>query len=52
MTKKYKVTADGKVKISINIPLKTLERLDAIRKTDEKSRSTWITSVIMEKLAQ
>jgi len=49
MNSKYKVSADGKVKVSLNIPLKTLEKLDVIRKKDKKTRSSWITAAILEK---
>jgi metal-responsive CopG/Arc/MetJ family transcriptional regulator len=49
--KEYKVTPDGKVKVSINIPLNTLKRLDEIRKQTKKTRSNWITQLILEKLS-
>lgn len=49
MTKEYKVSPDGKVKVSINIPLKILEKLDLIRKINKKTRSSWITTAILEK---
>lgn len=46
----YKVAPDGKVKISVNIPLNTLKRVDDIRKKEGKTRSNWITQGILEKL--
>jgi hypothetical protein len=52
MTKKYKVSTDGKVKVSINIPLKTLEKLDFFRKKDSQTRSSWITTAVLEKFAK
>jgi hypothetical protein len=48
----YKVTPDGKVKISINVPLNTLVRLDDVRKKENKTRSHWITQVILEKFSK
>ncbi|MSO14414.1 hypothetical protein [Rickettsiales endosymbiont of Trichoplax sp. H2] len=47
----YKLTPDGKVKISINIPLNTLKKLDEVRKKEKKTRSNWITQVILEKFS-
>ena len=47
----YKVTPDGKVKISVNIPLNTLKRMDDVRKKEKKTRSNWITQVILEKFS-
>lgn len=47
---KYKITNDGKVKVSINIPEKTLKRLDDLRKREGKTRSNMITQIILEKL--
>lgn len=52
MNKEYKVSADGKVKVSVNIPLKTLEKLDVRRKQDNKTRSNWITTAILEKFTK
>lgn len=46
----YKISPDGKVKISINIPYNTLKRLDKLRKESKKTRSSWITQVVLEKL--
>lgn len=46
-----KVTSDGKVKISINVPEKLLIELDANRLESTQDRSIWITSAIMEKMA-
>lgn len=43
---------DGRTKISINIPEKLLTDLDFYRKQNKQNRSTWITSAIMEKLAE
>ena len=36
----YKVTPDGKVKVSVNIPLNTLKRMDDRRKKERKTRLT------------
>ena len=47
----YKVTPDGKIKISINIPLNTLKRLEEARKLEKKTRSNWITQVILGKFS-
>jgi metal-responsive CopG/Arc/MetJ family transcriptional regulator len=44
-------TPDGKVKISVNIPERLLTELDLIRKENNRDRSSWITSAIMDKLA-
>jgi len=49
MSKEYKVLPDGKVKVSINIPVKTLQRIDFDRKKNKKTRSNWITSAILNK---
>ncbi|MDG1436772.1 MAG: hypothetical protein P8P83_03180 [Rickettsiaceae bacterium] len=44
-------TPDGKIKISVNIPERLLNELDANRKINKQDRSSWITSAVMEKLA-
>ena len=45
------VTPIGKAKISVNIPEKLLFELDEHRTLVNQDRSIWITSAIMEKLA-
>lgn len=45
------VTADGKVKITINIPKKLLIQLDENRKITNHTRSSWMSTAAMEKLA-
>jgi metal-responsive CopG/Arc/MetJ family transcriptional regulator len=50
-TKIYKIENNGKVKISVHIPAKTLERLDNAAEDAKKTRSEWLTMIIMEKLA-
>ena len=47
---KYKITNDGKVKVSINITEKTSRRLDDLRKQEVRTRSSMITHIILEKL--
>lgn len=42
---------DGKIKISVNIPVRLLTELDNYRKDNNQDRSSWITSAIMEKIA-
>jgi phage pi2 protein 07 len=49
--KKSRVTSAGKVKISVNIPERLLLELDEHRALVNQDRSIWITSSIMEKLA-
>ena len=46
-----RITSDGKVKISVNIPEKLLLELDDNRSLVNQDRSIWITSAIMEKIA-
>ncbi|WPY01866.1 hypothetical protein Trichorick_01789 (plasmid) [Candidatus Trichorickettsia mobilis] len=46
-----RITSDGKVKISVNIPEKLLLELDENRSLVNQDRSIWITSAIMEKIA-
>ena len=43
-------TADGKIKISINIPKQLLEKLDLDRETKNYTRSLWFVMAAMEKL--
>lgn len=45
------LTLDGKVKISVNIPQKLLEELDMDRARRAQTRSSWMTSAIMERLS-
>jgi metal-responsive CopG/Arc/MetJ family transcriptional regulator len=45
------ITSSGKAKISINVPEKLLLELDEHRTLVNLDRSIWITSAIMEKLA-
>lgn len=45
-------TQSGSIKISVNIPEKFLIDLDKNRKELMLSRSNWVTSAIMEKLAK
>jgi metal-responsive CopG/Arc/MetJ family transcriptional regulator len=44
------VTSDGKVKITINIPKKILLQMDEDRKITNHTRSSWITTAVMERL--
>lgn len=46
-----RITSDGKVKISVNIPERLLVELDLHRSLVKQDRSIWITSAIMEKIA-
>ena len=46
------VTLDGKVKITINISKKLFIQLDENRKLTNHTRSSWITTAVMEKLAR
>jgi metal-responsive CopG/Arc/MetJ family transcriptional regulator len=46
------VTLDGKVKITVNIPKKLLTQMDEVRKITNHTRSSWVTTSIMEKLAK
>lgn len=50
--KKTRVTSDGKIKISVNIPEKTLKKLDELRKLNKQTRSSWITMSILERIAK
>lgn len=49
--KTSQVAPSGKAKISVNIPERLLFELDKHRKLVNQDRSIWITSSIMEKLA-
>lgn len=43
-------TLDGKVKISLNLPKKLLEQLDADRMATNHTRSSWFAMAAMERL--
>lgn len=45
-------TLDGKVKITINIPKKLLIQMDENRMITNHTRSSWMTTAVMEKLAR
>jgi metal-responsive CopG/Arc/MetJ family transcriptional regulator len=49
--RKYTLTNDGKAKISINIPVKMLERVDSEIKDLKLTRSAWITLAILGRLS-
>jgi metal-responsive CopG/Arc/MetJ family transcriptional regulator len=49
--KNTRLTSTDKVKVSINIPERLLVELDEHRASINQDRSIWITSAIMEKLA-
>ena len=46
------VTIDGKVKITINIPKKLLMQLDENRKITNHTRSSWMATAAMERIAR
>lgn len=50
--KERKVKLNGKVNISIDIPLETMKRMEEIRRKDKKTRSGWIAEAILEKLSR
>jgi metal-responsive CopG/Arc/MetJ family transcriptional regulator len=52
MKEQPKTNATGKVKISFDIPQKLLSELDIERKTNNHSRSNWLTLAVMEKLVK
>ncbi len=52
MKEQPKANSTGKIKISFDIPLKLLSELDIERKTNNHSRSNWLTLAVMEKLVK
>ena len=50
--KKYTLTNDGKAKISINVPVKMMEKVDTKSKQEGLTRSSWITLAILEKISR